>query len=106
LGLDIFPDPLADYRVFVFAPNRNQNIQMMLSGKIDDKIGELLGSKCSGHNYSDQNIDRISGRIFETNTGENIYSEVCESSKISIDEWSKSLELKVRKFDEAMKILD
>ena len=50
--------------------------------KTDSEIAELLGFRCTDHDFSNQSIDRVSYSIIEKKTNSTIYTEVCEKSKI------------------------
>ena len=63
------------YRYFV----TNNKIKIP---KTDSEIAELLGFECIDHDFSNQNIDRVSYSIIEKKTNYEIYIEVCEKGKI------------------------
>ena len=69
----------------------------------DEEIGKLLGFECVGHDYYLQDVPRIAYSIYEQNTGENIYAEVCEIDKITdFDEMIRKQEEKVKLWNEVV----
>lgn len=68
----------------------------------DRQIGILLGFDCAGHEYDNMNVTRIIGDIYESTTGNSLYSEVCEERKTDQSVIISSLNKKVNKFDSVM----
>ncbi len=67
----------------------------------DKDLGEILGFYCFDHSdYFNNSVDRVSFGITEGNSDIEVFVEVCEASKINIDEVSKLYRGKVGKFNE------
>ena len=85
---------IVSYRYFV----TNKKIK---GPTTDEEIGKLLGFECVGHDYHLQDVPRVSFSIYEQNTDENIYTEVCEKDKIEdLDEMIRKQEAKVKLWNE------
>ena len=100
LGLFTLPDPFSDYRVFVV---KNKNIK---NPETDEEIGALLEFVCKGHEYFNQDLNRILISIKEVNTEAEVYVEICEKDKIKMDILKSEMEKKINHFDNAMKSLN
>lgn len=99
LNLTTLPYPFSDSRIFVV---KNKNIS---APKDDDEIVKILELECDTPEYYNKDVNRIAGKILEIQTKQQIYLEVCDSSKIDKNKLNNSLEKKVENFNGAMKSL-
>ena len=61
--------------------------------------------KCVDHDWCNRYISRLALHITETTTGAEVYTEVCESERITIDKLQQYGDELVKKFNESMKSL-
>jgi hypothetical protein len=68
----------------------------------DEEIAALLGFYCKGHDYSNQNKQRISASI-SLDSKHDIYAEICETQKIDLKKFEFHVKNKTNNFNLILK---
>lgn len=68
----------------------------------DENIGEILNFMCIGHDYANNEIDRLTINIKEIKTNCHIYAESCEFSKIDIEKINDVFTKRIKEWNNAI----
>lgn len=68
----------------------------------DENIGKILNFMCIGHDYENNEIDRLSINIKEIKTNCHIYAESCEFSKIDIEKINDIFTERIKEWNNAI----
>jgi hypothetical protein len=98
--LHIIPDYSSSERFFIV---KNESLK---TPETQDEIATLLGFLCIGHDFSNDQIERIGGIITEQKTGAAVYAEYCEASKISKEQVEEHFQKYVDRFNQAIQEYD